>query len=126
MLLQPTSPFRTTKIIDDSIRELIKSETTCVVSVTPMKQHPYVSFWIKNGMLKPFKKDFDSHGIRQKRPIMYYPTGSVYTFKTKNLSQYNSIYGPKIKPIVEDEFSLDIDTKLDFFICEMILKYWKN
>jgi CMP-N,N'-diacetyllegionaminic acid synthase len=126
VLLQPTSPFRTTKIIDDSIRELIKSETTCVVSVTPMKQHPYVSFWIKNGMLKPFKKDFDSHGIRQKRPIMYYPTGSVYTFKTKNLSQYNSIYGPKIKPIVEDEFSLDIDTKLDFFICEMILKYWKN
>ena len=126
VLLQPTSPFRTTKIIDDSIRELIKSETTCVVSVTPMKQHPYVSFLIKNGMLKPFKKDFDSHGIRQKRPIMYYPTGSVYTFKTKNLSQYNSIYGPKIKPIVEDEFSLDIDTKLDFFICEMILKYWKN
>tara|TARA_B110000495_G_C23033032_1_gene615876 strand:- start:1208 stop:1660 length:453 start_codon:yes stop_codon:yes gene_type:complete len=48
VLLQPTSPFRTTKIIDDSIRELIKSETTCVVSVTPMKQHPYVSFWIKN------------------------------------------------------------------------------
>tara|TARA_B110000495_G_C23033032_1_gene615875 strand:- start:974 stop:1207 length:234 start_codon:yes stop_codon:yes gene_type:complete len=77
-------------------------------------------------MLKPFKKDFDSHRIRQKSPIMYYPTGSVYTFKTKNLSQYNSIYGPKIKPIVEDEFSLDIDTKLDFFICEMILKYWKN
>ena len=126
VLLQPTSPFRTTKIIDDSIEELIKSKATCVVSVAPMKQHPYVSFWIKNGMLKPFKKDFDSHGIRQKRPIMYYPTGSVYTFKTKNLSQYNSIYGPKIKPIVEDEFSLDIDTKLDFFMCEMILKHWKN
>ncbi|MBS3926359.1 MAG: acylneuraminate cytidylyltransferase family protein [Nitrosarchaeum sp.] len=126
VLLQPTSPFRRKKIIDDSITKLIKSKATCVVSVMPMKQHPYASFWIKNGMLKPFKKDFDSHGIRQKRPILYYPTGSVYTFFAKNILQYKSIYGPKMKPIVEDESSLDIDTPLDFFICEMVSKHGKN
>lgn len=126
VLLQPTSPFRTAKIIDDSINKLIKSKATCVVSVMPIKQHPFASFWIKNGMLTPFKKDFDSHGIRQKRPILFYPTGSVYTFLAKNLTQYKSIYGPKMKPIVEDESSLDIDTPLDFFICEMVSKYGKN
>ena len=126
VLLQPTSPFRTTKIIDDSIKKLIKSKATSVVSVMQMKQHPYASFWIKNGMLKPFKKDFDSHGTRQKRPVLYYPTGSVYTFMARNLSQYKSIYGPKMKPIVEDESNLDIDTALDFFMCEMVLKRWKN
>jgi len=126
VLLQPTSPFRTAKIIDDSIKVLTKSRATCVVSITLMKQHPFASFWIKRGMLKPFKKDFDSHGIRQKRPVLYYPTGSVYTFKAKNLSQYKSIYGPKIKPIVEDELNLDIDTLLDFFLSEMVIKHWHN
>ena len=126
VLLQPTSPFRTTKIIDDSIKELIRSKATCVVSVMPIKQHPYVSFWIKKGMLKPFKKDFHNYGTRQTRSHLYYPTGSVYTFLAKNMSQYKSIYGPKMKPIVEDESRLDIDTALDFFMCEMILKYWKK
>lgn len=126
VLLQPTSPFRTVKIIDDSIKKLIKSKTTCVVSVAPMKEHPYVSFWIKEGMLKPFKKNFDDHGIRQTRPDLYYPTGSVYTFMAKNISQYRSIYGPKIRPILEEGIKIDIDTELDFFMSEMVLKYGKK
>jgi CMP-N-acetylneuraminic acid synthetase len=126
VLLQPTSPFRDVQIIDKAIKMLIETRATCVMSVSLMKQNPFASFLIKGKYLKPFKSDFVKYSLRQKRPKFYYPTGSVYAFMTENLQKYGTIYGPKIKPIVENELNIDIDTNLDFFICEMIARHWSE
>ena len=42
--------------------------------------------------------------------------------------KYDSIYGPRIFPlIINDPIQmLDIDNTFDFFITEMTKKYWKN
>ena len=45
-ILQPTSPFRTSQMIDKSINLLRKSDATSVISVEKMKKHPYSSFWL--------------------------------------------------------------------------------
>ena len=126
VLLQPTSPLRTSKVIDRSVRMLKNSKASSVVTVAKVKHHPYASFWYKEKYLKPFKKDFERQGTRQKRPALYAPTGSVYAFWYKTLKKFNSLYGPKIKPIIEDELAVDIDTYFDFFVNEMISKHWKK
>lgn len=124
-LLQPTSPLRTSQTIDQSIRMLKKSKFTSVIAVSEIKTHPYASFWNNNNYLVAYNSNFRKYDQRQKYPALYYPTGSVYTFWNTTLKKYNSIYGPKIKPLIE-QFSIDIDTKYDFFIAEMMILHWKK
>ena len=127
-ILQPTSPFRTSDMIDKSISLLQKSSSTSVVSVTRIKKHPYLTFWFQGKYLKPFKKNFQEFYQRQLFPKLFYPTGAIFTFWNSTLTKYDSIYGTKIKPmIIDDEIiNLDIDENFDFFIAEMCMKYWKN
>lgn len=126
-LLQPTSPLRTTKMIDESISILKKSKATCVLTVTKIKTHPYSSFWYNKHYLIPFKSNFQKYFQRQKHPDLYYPTGSIYTFWNETLKKYNSIYGPKIKPmIINGENAIDVDSKFDLFVAEMKILHWKD
>jgi CMP-N-acetylneuraminic acid synthetase len=125
-ILQPTSPFRTPSLLDLSIDLLIKTKATSVISVSHVKDHPNISFSYQNKFLKPYAQDFENHSIRQKRSPLYSPTGSIYTFWYNTIKKYNSIYGPKIKPIIiqDAKLNVDIDEKFHFFMAEMILRYW--
>jgi len=127
-ILQPTSPLRSSSLLDSSINLLIKSKATSVISVAPVKQHPFTSFSYKNKFLKPYKSDFENYSIRQKRLPLYFPTGAIYTFWYDTIKKYDSLYGPKIKPIVIHDaiLNIDIDEKFDFFIAEMILSHWNT
>lgn len=127
-VLQPTSPFRKLWMIDKSINMLIKSNSTSVISVLKIKKHPYQSFWFKGKYLKPFKNDFLKFYQRQLFPELFYPTGAIYTFWTSTLKKYDSLYGPRIKPLIIDNdiINLDIDDSFDFFTAEMCKKYQKN
>jgi len=126
-LLQPTSPFRDDDLIDKSIKLLVKSKATSVIGVSKIKSHPYGSFWKKNNFLKPFQPSFQNYSRRQSLPDLYFPTGSIYIFSLNTLKKYDSIYGPKIKPmIISQQNDVDIDTLFDLFIAEMKLTHWKN
>ncbi len=125
ILLQPTSPLRNQNLIDKSISKLTRSNCTSVISVLKIKTHPYSAFWFKKNYLKPFRKDYEKFERRQKIPSLYYPTGSVYTFWYDTLKKFNSMYGTRIKPIIEEN-QLDIDNNFDFFLAEMTLLKWKN
>jgi len=126
-LLQPTTPFRTTEMIDLSIRMLQRSNADIVLGVKISKNHPFRSFWHKK-FLKPLKKDFLKYHQRQLFPTNYYPTGEIYTFWTKNLTKFNHIYGPKIVPLIskKNQISIDIDNPVDFFIAEQIMSNWRK
>ncbi|MBM3910898.1 MAG: acylneuraminate cytidylyltransferase family protein [Thaumarchaeota archaeon] len=127
VILQPTSPFRTVKLIDSSIEKLKKTDASCVLTVTKIIKHPFSSFLLKGNTLKPFKRNFSNYDQRQKYPALYFPTGEVYTFWYKTLENHGSIYGKKIKPIIINaETAIDIDTPFDLFISEMISKYWSK
>jgi len=127
VLLQPTSPIRDKNLIKTSIRQLKKSKSTSVISVSKIKAHPDISFYLQSSFLKPLNTEFEKHSLRQTRRILYQPTGSIYTFRSNNLLKFNSIYGPKIKPIeTEHEFNIDIDYLYDLFIAEMTFKNWEK
>jgi len=129
LILQPTSPFRTLKIINESIDLLIKSKADSVVSVSKSKNHPYQSFWYDKKYLKPFRSDHEKKFYqRQQLPDLFYENGTIYAFWNKTLEKFDSIYGKKIKPIIakDDEIHIDIDNPYDLFLSEMTLKYWKR
>ena len=126
-LLQPTTPLRTENEIDSSIKLLKKTKSDIVLGVQKIKTHPFRAFWLKRKYLKPFKTNFLKYHQRQKFPIYYYPTGSIYTFWYKNLKKYDHIYGPKIYPLILDnEINIDIDKLFDLFIAEMKIKNWNS
>jgi len=125
VLLQPTSPFRSDKEIDKAIRIFSKSKATSLVEVKKTNNHPYKSFKKKNELLIPFEMNFQKYHARQTLPEIFYPTGSLYIFWNKTLKKYNSIYGTKILTYLQDNETIDIDTEFDFFIAEMMIKFWK-
>lgn len=127
LLLQPTSPLRTSEEIDRSITLLQNSKATSVVEVLKMKTHPFSAFWMKSKYLIPYKKNFEKYFQRQRYPELFYPTGSIYTFWYDTIKKYNSIYGPKIKPMISNnDYTNDIDSLLDFFVIEMIKLHWND
>lgn len=126
-LLNPTVPFRKEDAIDESIQILIKSKADIAVQVKEITTHPYRAYWLKNDFLKPLKKDFLKYHQRQMFPECYYSTAGISTFWNKNIAKYGHMFGPKIKPIMShDESNIDIDNIFDFFMAEMISKYWKK
>jgi CMP-N-acetylneuraminic acid synthetase len=127
VLLQPTSPHRTTEMINKSINLLKYSNASSVISVMKAKKHPLQSFRLKNGFLKPSNPYHEKkYYQRQLVPDLYYATGAIYTFWTKIFTKYNSIYGPKPKPLLvkDDELNIDIDSKFDLFVSEMVFQHW--
>ena len=55
-------------------------------------------------------------------------TGSSGMIGSRFIKKYDSIYGPRIKPLItcDPTLNIDNDEKFDFFISEMILNYWNS
>lgn len=122
ILLQPTSPFRPKNSLDKAINHFIKNSYDSLLSLSPT--HNFI--WnVSNGIAKP-NYDFLNRPRRQDlkiNDINFIENGSLYIFKKSNFKKYKNRLGGKIGYIIFDEqYSKEIDTKLDFFILEEISK----
>jgi N-acylneuraminate cytidylyltransferase/CMP-N,N'-diacetyllegionaminic acid synthase len=126
VLLQPTSPIRSEKYIDETIEKLIYTEADSAVTVCKIKHHPFWSFIANEDKLSPFSKE----GINLKHedlPPVYSLNGSVYAVRRDVLLVRNSIFGNDTRAVVmPQEESVDVDDFFDLFMAEMVMKYWKN
>ncbi|MGB9979490.1 cytidylyltransferase domain-containing protein [Methanobacterium sp.] len=123
VLLQPTSPLRTTENIDESIEFFCKKDCESVISVCEFEHSPYWSLKIENHYLKPNFGDKYFKMRRQDLPTLYLPNGAIFISNPQNLMNYESFYSKKIMPyLMSPENSIDIDSELDFKIAETILK----
>ena len=125
LILQPTSPLRTSFDIEKSLEIIKKKKCDTVVSVNEVnKHHPSKIKKIdSNGFLKPFSLNLKEPSQRQKLfPYSYQRNGAIYLTRRSVIEQ-NQIYGKKIIPyIMPNERSIDIDNKLDFEIAEFLYK----
>lgn len=123
ILLQPTSPFRTSMQIKEAIT-LFHSDLEMIVSVKETKSNPYYLLREEdeNGYLIKSKEFHATH--RQDVPKVWELNGAIYVIdvnalKTKSLSQFT-----KVKKFEMDELtSLDIDTPFDLQLAEFLVKY---
>lgn len=119
MLLQPTSPLRKNKHIDDSIRLFSKNykKYNSLVSVCYLEEpHPHKLKKIKNKFLVPFIKNSNSEIPRQKLAKVYKLNGSIYLIKTKILKSKKTFFHKTLPYIMDEKFSLNIDTINDLKI----------
>ena len=115
LLLQPTSPFRNYKHIDDSIRLFRDSGATSVVSVVevPHQYNPHSLMTLnKKGVLRSISQNVYSR--RQEKPKYYARNGPAILIMDPSIIKKNELFGEKSIPyLMKIEDSLDIDTVED-------------
>jgi len=128
MLLQPTSPLRSAIDIRNVVAMLRKKKVTAVVSVTPVKHHPY---WTKrigsSGRMENFIKSKKSGARRQDLPAVFALNGALYLVKTSVLLKTGS-WMPRgaVAYVMPPERSVDIDSEWDLMVADLFMRRIKR
>ena len=122
VLLQPTSPFRQSEHFITA-NELYNETLDMVVTVSESKANPYFNLFEENkeGLLEKSKPG--NYTRRQDCPVVYAYNGSIYIINVKSLlmDKLNTFKKVK-KSVMQAEYSLDLDTELDWLMAEFLLK----
>jgi len=127
VLLQPTSPLRIAKDIDDCLEKVLNgadsAETFCQV-----KHYPHGMFHIDGDKARPYdEKGLKKYQRIQDAPKLYRENGAVYVVKRDVLMRENTLYGKNHRAVImPEERSVDIDTALDLKFAEAIIDENKN
>lgn len=125
MLLQPTSPLRTSGDILNAIKVFQSKRGDSVIACREVRDHPY---WTKRIMSDGRAEDFIPDGLkafptRQQLPPLYMVNGAIYVFRREVVLKNRSFYGEKnYAYIMPAERSWDIDSPSDLKICEFLLE----
>jgi len=122
VLLQPTSPLRHAKDIDNCIEKLINRNVNACVSVVETSKSPYWMFELNEHQnFIPVIKNVPLVSIRQELPITYAINGAVYVAKINWFIQKKEfITDETIAYVMPKDRSVDIDTKEDFLFAEYL------
>lgn len=121
LLMQPTSPFRKAHHLQE-IKALYESSLDMVVSVGVSPYSPYFNIFEEDpeGFLQKSKSG--PFNRRQDAPSSYFYNGSLYMINASSLRKQPLHEFKKVKKYVMDELhSQDIDSPLDWALCETIL-----
>ena len=124
VVLQPTSPLRRAKDIDEAVNLFKNKNADSVVSVCDF-DHPLE--WAKkiddDGRIQSFFDDADQNLNRQDLPTAYRPNGAIFVFRYDLLLKTYSYYSPNtFAYIMDKESSIDIDTQFDFDFAEFCMR----
>lgn len=126
VLLQPTSPLRTTTHIDEAIRLLQSADADSVVSVVeaPHQFTPGSLMQLQDGWLESFSAE-PAPTRRQDKPKFYGRNGpAVLAAWGKTILEKKSLYGSRIRPLfMKPEESIDVDTTLDLKLAACLLHH---
>lgn len=124
MLLQPTSPLRTSEDIDRAIELLFSKKAKAVVSVCEAEHHPYWSNTLpKNGCMENFIKPEIMSKNRQQLPLFYRLNGAIYLAYCDYIENQRSFFGKEtFAYIMPQGKSIDIDNEVDFKLAEILMK----
>lgn len=125
--LQPTSPLRTHKHINEALSEYYKSKSNSLISITKAEFPPFWLLEIKDERVELafdfFEDPFNLE--RQEFPELYKPNGAIYITDYSYLMDYSNLidYDDCSYYIMDEISSIDIDTKLDY---KLALEYMEN
>jgi len=124
VLLQPTSPLRTSDDIDAAFSKLIAADATALISVVELAHHPLKSFIInKEGYLNGLVNNEFPFMPRQELPKAVQPNGAIYIIKVSEFLKEKKLFTSKtIDYLMSIEKSIDIDTQIDIEKIENQLK----
>jgi CMP-N-acetylneuraminic acid synthetase len=126
LLLQPTSPFRTLKLLNIFLKNFKKyKKYISAISVSELDEvHPHkVQKINKNNYLSSFIKNADSSVPRQLLPKFYKLNGMFYIANVRDILKNNSFFTKKTMPFIINGFrSINLDNYKDI----ILMKYFIN
>lgn len=124
LLLQPTSPFRKKEFLEEAL-SLYDETIDMVVSVKEAASNPYYNCFEEdqNGYLQVSKTTEKSIERRQDAPKAWEYNGSIYVINSKALLEKGmSAFSNIRKYVMDDIYSIDLDTMFDWKIAELMLQ----
>lgn len=122
VLMQPTSPLRTAKHLDEAFTLLTSSGATSLISVSQPAHSPLKSFRMEGGSLRGLVNDEYPFMRRQDLPDTYLANGAIYIVDLDEFKKHQSLLTSKCLPYkMDDKASLDIDNLQDLRSAESFL-----
>lgn len=123
LLLQPTSPLRNKEDINNTFNLLLKTSAKAIVSVCETDHSPLWSNTLPDDLsMKDFIRPEIKNLRSQDLPNYYRLNGAIYLAEIEYLKQNKSFLGEFTKAyIMPPNKSIDIDTKIDFELCKILL-----
>jgi len=123
VLLQPTSPFRKKEHIIEALK-LYSSSVDMVVSVKEASSNPYYNTFEENhDDLLEISKGDGKIERRQDAPKVWEFNGSIYVINSQSLRAKGMSGFTRIrKYVMDDVYSIDLDTLFDWKMAELMLK----
>lgn len=119
-LLQPTSPLRTYRHIQESLTLFFEKNADTIASVC---ETPHPIFWCNtlndDLSMKNFIKP-KHNKPRQMLPKSYTLNGAIYIIKNHKLKNANFSSNKSFAYIMPQRDSIDIDSELDFIVAECV------
>lgn len=124
MMLQPTSPLRTTEDIDEFIDYFINQKVNACVSICEPTKSPYWMYQLDNkNNLMPLLREYSLVPRRQDLPKTFALNGALYIANIEWLKKNKNFMSDEtIGYVMPTSRSYDIDTIEDFMICDYLLK----
>ena len=125
VLLQPTSPLRNEKHIDEAIELLEEKQADAIVSVCEMDHSPLWSNTLpKDGNMRGFLREEILNKRSQDLEKYYRLNGAIYICKTDKLLENKSFFLKDniFAYIMDKKNSIDIDEEIDFLFAERVIE----
>lgn len=120
VLLQPTSPLRRTEHIDEALKTFLVEDYDSLLSVYPT--HIFLWKTDRNGA-RSINYDFKRRPRRQEMVPIYAENGAIYITKCEVfLREQNRLGGRVGLYVMAHEYSIEIDSDFDFWLCEQIIR----
>jgi D-3-phosphoglycerate dehydrogenase / 2-oxoglutarate reductase len=120
VMLQPTTPLRTSQDIDESVRKLIDTDADSVISVVDVGgHHPMRMKQIVEDTLIDYDDEAIENMPRQDLPAVYLRAGSIYATRRDVLMIQGSFKGEISRPfIIPPDRAVNIDIMPDMVVAE--------
>lgn len=126
ILLQPTSPFRTSRHIESALN-IYNTNSEMLASVKETHANPYFILMEESSDGWLVKSKESNYTRRQDCPKVYELNGAIYIINASALKLRNMMYFEKVtKYLMDDISSHEIDSELDWIIAESIVKHMAN
>ncbi|MFX1256321.1 MAG: cytidylyltransferase domain-containing protein [Promethearchaeota archaeon] len=124
VLLQPTTPFKIGKDIDDAIKLLIETGADSVISLTKVETwHPAQMYKLEGNRMISFLGNEKTYKRRQELPELYLRNGLIYAYKRHTIMEQESQEGVDSRAIIIPyKRSVNIDELIDFEFAAFMLK----
>jgi len=124
-LMLPTCPLRTKEHVKGALKKL-DDKTDSVISYTDYEFPITLGLEVDNGFITEHNKNcpFSNDDTRsQDHKPVYRPNGAIYAARWESFREHQNFFKGKVRGYyMPRESSIDVDTELDFLVCETLLK----